>query len=322
MYVLGIDGGGTKTTGVIANGRGEVQAMYTVRSTNPNVVKKSILQKELSTLFTALQKQNRYAFSHLQRVFAAMSGVDHSDHKKEMKQIIHDLLPNSIPVDVDNDAVAALYSGTYGAFGVVQIAGTGSITYGINDEEKRGRVGGWGHLIDERGSGFSIGSLGLREAFSAYDRGIKTLLEEKLLNYFSISSLPELVQHIYRGPNPKETVASLSRLIIQAADEKDRVAQRIIRENGQYMGESIVRLIQKLFKQIDEDREIPIVFAGGLFHRFDLFRHSVEEVMQKYPFKTRFIIPVIEPVGGSVIAALRRENISIHDDFPDVFHLS
>ncbi|MDQ0352328.1 N-acetylglucosamine kinase-like BadF-type ATPase [Alkalibacillus filiformis] len=43
---------------------------------------------------------------------------------------------------VANDAINALYAGTYGEPGIVQIAGTGSITYGINEEGKASRIGG------------------------------------------------------------------------------------------------------------------------------------------------------------------------------------
>lgn|SRR5699024_2475426 len=320
MYVIGIDGGGTRTTGVLVNPYGEIKAKYTVGASNPNLIEKSVLQKELLTLIMALQRQHPHAFTQVKKIFAAMSGVNHPNQKREMKDLIDSVLPTAIPVHVDHDAIAALYAGTFGAPGVVQIAGTGSITYGINDKGEQDRVGGWGHFVDERGSGFSLGSAGLKVAFQAYDRQMsRTMLQKQFMDYFNVTSLPDLIQLIYRTSNPKEVIAALGHLVIQTADLKDVTAQQIIWENGHYMGESIVCLIKKLFKSSYREREITVVFSGGLFNRFDVFREPIEEMMQKHDLKTRFIIPNIDPVGGAVIAAFKKEKITIHNCFTSVF---
>ncbi|MFP3490923.1 BadF/BadG/BcrA/BcrD ATPase family protein, partial [Staphylococcus sp. SIMBA_130] len=72
-------------------------------------------------------------------------------------------------VTVNIDAINALYSGTLGKPGIVQIAGTGSITFSINHDGLSDRVGGWGYLIGEMGSGFALGRDALEAAFLAHD---------------------------------------------------------------------------------------------------------------------------------------------------------
>ena len=47
-------------------------------------------------------------------------------------------------IKIVSDTMNALYAGTYGKPGIVQIAGTGSITYGINHQGVDLRLGGWG----------------------------------------------------------------------------------------------------------------------------------------------------------------------------------
>src|SRR5690606_28135247 len=126
----------------------------------PNNVTNSNLEKEFSHLFHSLKIQNPAIFNQVKRVYAGMSGGDHPTAREKIKTLLTSVLPSTMVVTVNNDAITALYSGSLGKPGIVQIAGTGSITFGLNEEGILGRVGGWGHLLGERGSGYCIGSDG------------------------------------------------------------------------------------------------------------------------------------------------------------------
>jgi N-acetylglucosamine kinase-like BadF-type ATPase len=320
MYVLGIDGGGTKTTGVIADEKGRIFGEATVGATNPNSVEASEVKKALVTLDHILQEQSGKVYSQVSGTFAGMSGVGHETSKKEMHEMILTSMQISDNVIVDNDALTALYSGTLGEPGIVQISGTGSITFGINQQKERGRVGGWGHLIGEEGSGYALGKDGLHASFLAHDgmnRG--TRIHDLLLNELQVDTLPDCIHSIYHAKNRKETIASFSRFVIQAADEGDRVARKIIYKHGVKIGESIVCLIQKLFTVGKLTNKIPVVLAGGLFNRFDLFQASMNETLRSSSMNVMFIIPEMDPVAGAVIGALREGNVKVDDEFPSVF---
>ncbi|MEH7222297.1 BadF/BadG/BcrA/BcrD ATPase family protein [Bacillus sp. JJ1566] len=320
MYILGIDGGGTKTKGVIATVTGKIIAEATVGASNPNNVKKEVLEKELSNLIDSLRNGSNGAFLEVKRVYAGMSGVDHPSARKEMKQLLESLVPQPIPVTVNNDAITALYSGTLGKPGVVQIAGTGSITFGLSSEGVLDRVGGWGYLLGEGGSGFGVGSEGLQEAFRAHDGlGRETELTALICNHFQVQSLPDIIHTIYNAVNPKELLASLSRHVFTAADHGDQVARSIIRKNAIHIGEAVSCLINKQFTEKERADDIPVVLAGGLFNRLDLFKGPMEEIFEKYSIKSKLIRPGIEPVGGAVIAGLLEEKIEVNEDFVEQF---
>lgn len=320
MYVLGIDGGGTKTEGVIASSRGEIVAKATVGASNPNSVQKSDIETELAKLIEFLRKQNNNIFPLVKRVFAGISGAEHPSARREMERIITSLLPGKVGVTVNNDAITALYSGTLGEPGIVQIAGTGSITFGLNEKGVLDRVGGWGYLIGEKGSGFALGSEGLETAFLAHDGlGEGTELYDLILDHFKVQSLPDIIQIVYHGKNTKELIASLSKIVVKAADNGDRDAKNIIRKNALHMGESISCLIRKLFAEQNRAEDIPVVLTGGLFNRLDLFRDSMEEVLIINNINARLVIPKMEPVGGAVIAAFREEDVEINKDFLKFF---
>ena len=301
-YVLGIDGGGTKTTGLIADETGKTIAEATVGASNPNIVSPTELVNTFSKLKVQLEVKNREAFAKVDRLYAGISGTGHPSAQKKIHDVLSDVMPSGVPITIDNDAIIALYSGTLGKPGIVQISGTGSITYGINHEGKRDRVGGWGHLIGEKGSGYGLGSDALEAVFAAHDQlGPSTLLEKMVPAFFDEQTPPDLIPLIYQATSPKETIASLGRLVMKAADQDDAVATDILYQNGYFIGQCIKTLASKLFHQ---DTSIPVVLAGGLFNRVDLFQQAIEDGTEDYSSSIQLIKPEEPPVHGAVMAAL------------------
>lgn len=312
MYYLGIDGGGTKTKAIITTAKGKVIAEALVEATNPNSVPEETMKLRFQNLLNELWKQSNLQINDIIQVFAGMSGVSRQASKQRMKQILSVILEGYENISVDNDAVTALYSGTFGKPGIVQISGTGSITYGVNADGEHGRVGGWGHFIDEKGSGFSIGRDALQAAFKALDeRRIPTLLGEFILEHFHEKELPDVIPHVYQAADVKVEIASLSRLVFKAADQVDTIALSIIEQQGEEIGKSIARLISNHFKE--ERQVVPVVLAGGIFNRVDLIQETMAQTLKLLGKKVHFIMPEIDPAGGAVIAALKKDGIQINE---------
>ncbi|WP_099360818.1 N-acetylglucosamine kinase [Fredinandcohnia onubensis] len=303
MYVMGIDGGGTKTKGVIADEFGNVFAEALVGATNQNGADHHSIEKELETLFSSLKSQHKEAFENLHTIFAGVAGVDRPEAKKIMEGILVKLAPSQARVIIDNDGVNALYSGTLGAPGIVQICGTGSITFGVNDKGERKRVGGWGYLIDDEGSSYELGREALHSIFKSYDnRGPKTVLTETIVQHFHITDPSDLISVVYGAKHPREIIAPLSKYVTEAADQDDEVAKELIRESGAKIASSIHHLYNQLFPS--NEREVPVVLVGGLFTRSDLFVPIIEGFLKHIQLPITLVKPLIEPVGGAVAAAL------------------
>ncbi|WP_416147279.1 N-acetylglucosamine kinase [Salipaludibacillus sp. HK11] len=303
MYFIGIDGGGTKTKGVIADESGKILSEATVGSTNPNSVNFGMVRNEINMLLNQLKTKSEIDITKIRIVYAGISGAEHPSTKRELHHVIASLFIEKVEVIINNDAITALYSGTLGKPGIVQIAGTGSITYGMNQDEVIDRVGGWGYLVGERGSGYALGSDALEVAFLAHD-GLngETKLTDLIQNHFKVDTLSDIIPSIYHSGNSKETIAGLAKLVIEAADDGDLEAEKIIYTNATYMGKSISSLINKLFHS--QDQKIPVVLTGGLFNRLDLFRETIEKEIDRHNLKVDIIVPSIEPVEGALIAAM------------------
>lgn len=299
-FIIGVDGGGTKTNAVIADMEGRIIARATVGPTNPNVITREVLFETVSSMIGELQTQQPQAFGSIISAFAGISGASNNRMQQVLKEIIEQLLPNGTTVCVEADTINALYSGTYGNPGIVQISGTGSITYGINMESKHDRVGGWGYLFGDEGSGYDIGRQGIIAALKAHDgRGPKTVLLDMLGTYFNETNGHELVQEVYALPSPKEGISPVSKLVFQAYLGNDHIAQQIINNAATEISLSIKTLYKKHFRK---DEEVKVVLCGGVFSDKDIMPRLLEQELRDFQNITLFI-PEMSPVGGSVIGA-------------------
>ncbi len=314
MYILGIDGGGTKTTGVIVSSTGEVKAIAEVGATNINTVGSVGVEAEIQKLIFELKALDVQSFNQLSVIFAGMAGAGNDSNKHELETIIDKVVEKDIPIHVENDAMTALYSGSLGQEGIVHISGTGSIAFGINRDGKTERVGGWGYLVDARGSGFAIGQEAIKGLFDRYDKcKEKTLLDEKVLRYFSITETSDLIPIIYRNPDPRKLVASIVPLVFAAADEGDQVAQLILLSTARDIAGNIKSLAPKLYSTTET--QIPVVLAGGLFSRKDWLVSTIKEQLELSGLNCNLIVPTVPPIVGSVVGGLKMLKGEIDLDF-------
>lgn len=313
MYIFGIDGGGTKTTGVIVASTGEVKAIAEVGATNINTIGSVEVKSEIKKLIVELKKLDLNAFEQITVIFAGMAGAGNDRNNAELNSIIREATKKSIPCFVNTDAISALYSGSLGQEGIVHISGTGSIAFGINREGKNERVGGWGYLVGAEGSGFAIGQEALKGLFDRYDiHKDKTQLDEKILRFLSITEPPDVIPIIYGHSDSRKLVASIVPLVFAAADEGDRVAQQILLKTAKDIAKNIKCLVPKLYST--SETQIPVVLTGGLFTRKDWFIPTIKEQLDTTGLKYDLIVPTVPPVVGSVIGGLRmlKEEIDLN----------
>lgn len=305
MYVIGIDGGGTKTTGAVATQAGEQLATATVGPSNPNSLEPSYIKKELKLLFKQLEEQIPDLFSGVRACFAGIAGADRPSNKQLLLDILSEVLPKQAAIQVDNDALNALFSGTLGAPGIVNIAGTGSIAFGINQQGQRKRVGGWGYLMGDPGSGYAIGRAGLISFFEEADGySERSRLSELIFEVYRTTVPYDLIEHIYNPEKSRTVISSITRFVFQAADEGDARAIKILEQAAQDMAKQIKCLLNQLYHpQADNTEQVPVVLTGGIYQRAEWFLPTITEELKGCGISTSLIVPEASPVSGAVIAA-------------------
>ena len=312
--VLCIDGGGTKTVCVLATLDGNVIGRGSGGTTNPNLV--SALE-----INETLQKAIQEAIQNLpelqiEAVCGGIAGVGASEEKRvEVSNVIGQILSTppfchalskrfnpSVNIEVVSDVVITLVAGAGKRHGIVAISGTGSVVYGETVKGQRIKVGGWGYQLDE-GSGYAIGRKAIKEILRAYDaNGKTTLLAQKVLNVWNLSSMQDVVDYIYQKTTKPTDIANLAKIVNSAASAGDESAKDILRKTAKDLYFNIAAAI----KQIDFGKEgATLVLSGGVLTNIKI----VSEIIIK---KVRAELPAItaiqlcrEPVKGAIILALR-----------------
>jgi N-acetylglucosamine kinase-like BadF-type ATPase len=259
-YYIGVDGGGTKTLGVLIDATGAFCAQVRTESTNLHAVGPAVAQQRLLALNDALLAQAGVAASDVAGIGLGMSGVGRPEERAQVTAWMQAHFP-AASCFVDNDAVIALAAATGGdLFGIVVISGTGMIVLGIDREGRRQRAGGWGPLIGEPGGGFSLGAAALNAVAEAADEiGPPTLLTAALLGHLGLTNPADLVGWAYADVSWAR-YASLAPLVVQCAQAGDTVSSALLDRAADALAQRVFAVMRRLGLTATP---FPCVLTGG-----------------------------------------------------------
>ncbi|WP_054950817.1 N-acetylglucosamine kinase [Numidum massiliense] len=301
---IGIDGGGTKTAAVAADAEGNILGEALAGSSNLNGTSEAHVLKTFHTIKAQLAP-------HVQSwrdsvIFAGVAGTSHSAQAEKVHACLREAFGKEPRLTLDHDGMNALGSVTFGGPGVVQIAGTGAITFGIGKKGERCRVGGWGYLLGDEGSGFQLGRRALVQVMKAYDgRGPATALTELALSKWQVSSPADLIPKLY-GSAFKETIASFTYELFQAHADGDRVAAEVVAEAADELALAIHTALTKLDLTGDAPR---VGLIGGAFQPA-LQQLLAQKMAQSFAVAPKFIRPQVEPVIGALAWAYTQAGLA------------
>ncbi|WP_347548653.1 BadF/BadG/BcrA/BcrD ATPase family protein [Pseudalkalibacillus hwajinpoensis] len=299
-YYIGIDGGGTKTEGLLCDCDGVILVKSTAGSTNL----KSREEEDVRAAIHHVMKEliDGVHGRLIAGIFVSTAGGDREEDQQRWKKWITQVFPDFGGVMmVRNDAYGALASGTFSMEGTVLIAGTGSIAYSINDESKR--VGGWGYLFGDEGSGYDIGRQALRKVAMMHDGREEgdEVFSNEVLAFLNLKSSPEIITAIYEDPYARMKIASLARIVLVLAERKNRTAELIVK--------SAIDHLIGLVKAIEVGNG-KLVICGGLFQSIFFRRSFIKRMVEKNVI-SEVNYPTLSPAAGACICALITGGISI-----------
>ena len=172
-YVIGIDGGGTSSKGVVADICGNVLARFVGGPTNYVGNDREVIDRSVSDLFVkALAGRD---VEDCAAICLGSAGVSSDKARENLERIIKKS-GFTCPYLITTDSHTAHAGALNAKEGIVVIAGTGSICLARKDNGEALRVGGFGHLIDDEGGAYYIGRLMLRAVVRAIDGRGRVLL--------------------------------------------------------------------------------------------------------------------------------------------------
>jgi N-acetylglucosamine kinase-like BadF-type ATPase len=300
-YLLGVDGGGTRTRAVITDDSLNPLSEATGGASNPLRVGFDESASRIIEVVNRACSKAGINIGDIASACIALAGISQPDHYQAMKVAL------AAALDIENlslttDAEAALAGALDRQPGVVVIAGTGSIALGRNSRQEQTRSGGLGPVLADEGSGYDIARRALRIVAASLDgRAPQTLLVESVCARLRIDDPADLPRAIYDDGGAD--ISSLAEVVSETARRGDACAREILASAGRELGALAASVIEKLKMREDQFR---VACVGGVFEAGEFVLAPLREEVRKIAPRAEVGPPLFPPViGAARIARLR-----------------
>ncbi len=304
-YYIGIDGGGTKSVCVIADEHKKQLHECTGGPTSFLTMGVEPVSETIFGLIAECIEKLSIHYNQIEAVFVGSTGagrrLDAQQLEAGIRAVAQKRNANLKNIFVDSDALAALEGAFSGNPGSILISGTGSIMYGKDEKDKLYRVGGFGRFIGDEGSAYHMGKRALNTVARQLDgRSEPTLITNLLQKEFHILTQDDLITQIYRN---HFDIASVARLVFQAADQGDLQARKIISEEL----EELLSHIRTMEKKIGV-QNLEVSLIGSMIAKDNVFSRMLREKIKTVFPNVRLKEAKCSPAFGAVLLAQKRMN--------------
>lgn len=276
--VLGVEGGGTKTVVLAANKNGELLKKQVFGPSNIRLISDTALLRLFQEIAAAFPAPDSIGFG--------LSGVRTDEDKEKLLKAVRPVW-GDIPTFIGHDLEIALWAAPEVRAGkqtsdarVVVLSGTGSCCFGRAGDSRSAKVGGWGHLLGDLGSGYDISLSALKACVWELDRkGKWGVLGQKVLRFLLLNHPEQLIDWTQQAS--KTDVASLAPVVFEAAKEKDSVARSVLAKAA----EGLATDASYCAKRLVSTKQKPLfIFAGSILSEQKKFAAAVaKKIRAEWP---------------------------------------
>jgi N-acetylglucosamine kinase-like BadF-type ATPase len=293
-FVLGIDGGATKTLAAVLDLRGGGLHLGHGGPSNQDAVgARAATQALLQAADEAIAAAGT-SRDGLHGAVLAVAGTDTAAVEAHVRA--------NAPATwiVVNDVVGAWATATGAQPGVGAISGTGSNVFGVGPRARTWRAGGWGHVLGDEGSGYWFGLRSIRAALRDRDgSGPRTALSDIAAGFFGAASIEALAPLLYSKPLTKSEIAAFAVETARLAAAGDAVARALYEEGARELGAQIAAVIRETGLQ----GTFPVGLIGSAFKAGAVFVEPLERAVHEIAPQARIACVEMAPVGGCVLLA-------------------
>jgi glucosamine kinase len=296
--IIGIDGGGTRTRGILYND-GKILAKSGSGTTRVGAVGVGESCERLLNVIADLCTQAAIDSSEIDAVVIGLAGVWLDEEKRRSTQLMKTLARTQKMVLNDiiviSDAELAVEGAFGGDNGIVLIVGTGSIAIGKTSKDKLVRCGGWGIELDDEGSGAWIGKEGLTAIARALDgRGKKTALTGLFAEMYPNINLDEPRSIVKAYSDRTFEYHLLTPVVMKCAEDGDPVCLEIIHRASYHLME----LLEAILKQYKAGN-VPVAMLGGVIEADTLLSRMLDDAIASHKRFKR-----VKPKGSALDGAI------------------
>lgn len=280
-FILGMDGGGTATVVSAFSKNGGCLGEWKAGSLNVNG---QSYEKTIGTVadIVLLIEKAGLPIEACRGICIGAAGISNQDTEAVITGALRQAgMEGAIKLVGDQEtALAAAFPELWG---VILIAGTGSICYGKSKDGTAYRVGGYGHIIDDAGSAYAIGRDILQAVVRGYDgRTPATVLTDLVYKKLNIGSMGELISWLYAPDRTKKEIAALASLSEEAAGIINERAEDAAVAILAHAAEELALLAGVMLQRIPETNKI--VLSGSVLLKNKIVRKKFADCINRlYP---------------------------------------
>jgi N-acetylglucosamine kinase-like BadF-type ATPase len=313
-YVMAIDGGATKTLAAVLDLDEHAVHLAQGGPSNEDAVG---TRAAVATLLEVAERALALAGIEEQELATVVVAVAGTDTDAIAREVCSARSEDWIVV---NDVVGAWAAATGAKPGVGAISGTGSNVFGVGPSGSTWRVGGWGHLLGDEGSGYWLGVESIRAALADRDgSGPRTELRQAAARFFDVPSVETLAPLVYAKPLTKGEIASLAIETAKLAEQGDAVACELYLRAARELADQILTVIRHVGLGADADGDaggdgnggdaraggFPVGLIGSAYRAGAVFVDPLVAAVHAAAPRARVAVVEMAPVGGSLELAAR-----------------
>jgi len=300
---IGIDGGGTNLKALIGDENRKVIGSIKSGPVNYQSVGIDRVKESFSYLLNWCNNEYKITYEDIKCICMGCAGINNRKDEMIYKDIMNEL-GYSNKLLIYNDAYVALAEENREVEGAVLISGTGSIAYGISKDGTHVRVGGWGHIIGDEGSGYSIARNALNAVVRSADGIIPyTRLTKAIMDKLKVNSLEELMSYIYAPGIQKQHIGELAPIVLEMASS-DKAAENIVKNAAYDLCKMVYALRRKMNLQ-----SFTLKLSGSILTKSEVIRNIIIDELKHNSPEIHVITLKSEPAYGALVLAWKEAAI-------------
>lgn len=305
QYILGVDGGNTKTDYFLFDTKGNFIDFLRSGTCSHEGLKDSFdgSYRVMKAVFDEFLAKNKIEAKDIVASVFGLAGVDTPYQKQRIEEVIAKLGFNNYKVV--NDSFLGIKAGSPNGSGVCSINGTGTSSGGIDEKGNYLQVGGIGSIVGDEAGGSWIARRAIRAVFdSQYRFGKPTMLKDIVFNSLNITDKYYLMEAISGCLTERRlNLTALTISVFDCANQGDEVSLDILKE----MADNLARSAGGCVVNLDFSESVNIILAGSVWVKgsnptlVQEFKKKIKKYTNK---KCNIIVLQVPPATGAVVWAL------------------
>lgn len=311
QYILGVDGGSTKTHYALFDMEGNAVCFKEAGTSSHEQLPGGYdgMEEELETQLGGMLQKCGISIEDIGFAVLGLAGADIGKQYVEIGKRVSNIGLSRFRIY--NDAFLGIKAGSKRGYGISSINGTGTSCVGIDRHGHWIQVGGCGEITGDHAGGGYVQIAVIRMVYNFLFRcGPKTLMKDMLFEVLGITEDELLLDAIYEKVHTGKIKSDIiCKIAFQAANEGDEPALELLRCIGLETARSVAGAYRRL--DFNGEESIDVVMAGSVYVKGEnplLIKTFKQEVSAGIGCKADFHLLQEPPVAGAVIWALEELN--------------